>query len=512
MAKKKKKRTSSKRSSMTAADYKKALTAMDNQTYQAALSKLMLSDIGKKATKTYTNYTKDLYRRYIENPSSNESSIRAMSNFLYRVSMPYRRLINYMSDIPLFYWNLIPQIDSTGNVSADKIIKNYYKILQLLEIMSIDTEMRKVLNTVLREGVFYGFIYSDKNSFFIHKLDPDYCRIIEMEAGCFNFAFDLSYFDKYSTYLEYMDPYFTTLFNLYKKDTNNYRWQLIDPTRSICIKVDADILDEILPQFIGIFEALLDLIDARTLQRNKDEIQNYKLIIQKIPAFDDTKEVDDFSLDMNTAVRFYQKLSDVVPEAVGIALSPMDIETIDFQPDDNSNDLIAASMRSVFSDSGVAQLLFNTDGSGSVGLDASIKVDTGLVWKLVDSIERWINRYILYNSSGTSRYFFEILRVDIFNKDAACTRELALANSGVPNKLKLAATSGISPYETLSAQIFENEMLKIHESWLPLQTSYTMSGDETDDKVDGDSIETEPTKDSTAKNQDRNANDDEVQA
>lgn len=474
----------------------------------------MLSDISKKSTKTYTTYTKEAYRTYIQNPSSNESAIRNMSNFLYRVSMPYRRLINYMSDIPLFYWNLIPQIDASGNVSADKIFKNYYKMLQTLENMSIDTEMRKVLNTTLREGVFYGFIYSDKNTFFIHKLDPDYCRIVQLEAGCYNFAFDLSYFDKYSTYLEYMDPYFTTLYNLYKNDSNNARWQLIEPSQSICIKVDSDMADEILPQFIGIFEALLDLIDARTLQRNKDEIQNYKLIIQKIPILDDTREVDDFSLAMDTAVKFYQKLASVVPEAVGVALSPMDVDTIDFNPDDDSNDLIAASMRSVFSDSGVAQLLFNTEGSGSVGLDASIKVDTGLVWKLVDSIERWINRYILYNSSGTLRYFFEILRVDIFNKDAACTRELALANSGVPNKLKLAATSGMSPYETLSAQYFENEILQIHESWIPLQTSYTMSG--SDDEASGsagvDDIEVEPVNDSTAKNQDRNANDDEVQA
>ena len=140
----------------------------------------MLSDIGKKTTKTYTKYTKENYRKYIENIISNESNLRGMSNFLYRASMPYRRFINYLSDIPLFYWNLIPQIDDTGNVSTDKILKNYYKILQSLNNMSIPNEMRKVLNTTIREGVFYGFVYEDKNSFFIHKLDPDYCKIVEL--------------------------------------------------------------------------------------------------------------------------------------------------------------------------------------------------------------------------------------------------------------------------------------------------------------------------------------------
>lgn len=485
-------------------EYRARLESFDFAQYQAALSKLMLSDIGKKTTKTYTKYTKENYRKYIENIISNESNLRGMSNFLYRASMPYRRFINYLSDIPLFYWNLIPQIDVTGNVSTDKILKNYYKVLQSLNNMSIPNEMRKVLNTTIREGVFYGFVYEDKNSFFIHKLDPDYCKIVELEGGCFNFAFDFSYFAKYPTYLEYWDPIFQTLHKQYEKDSTNFRWQLLPPERTICIKVDSDILDEIVPQLVGIFEALMDLIDARTMQRNKEEIQNYKLIVQKIPYFDNTREMDDFSLDIETALRFYRTLADVVPESVGIALSPMDIETVDFKTDDNSNDLISSSMKTVFGDSGISQLLFNSDKTGSVGVDASIKVDAAMVWKLVESIERWIKRYIGYNSSGTSKYFFEILRVDIFNKDNACTRELSLANSGVPNKLKLAATNGSNPYQTLSSAYFENEILDISNSWKPLQTSYTTSGNLEE--------EVKEPNDEADRNADNNGNQDGVDA
>ena len=98
-----------------------------------------------------------------------------------------------------------------------------------------------------------------------------------------------------------------------------------------------------------------------------------------------------------------------------------------------------------------------------------------MVWKLVEYIERWIRRYIIYNSTGSAKYFFDILRVDIFNKDRAIETELSLANSGVPNKMQLAATSGLNPYQTLSSQYFENEILQIHENWRPLQTSYTMT-------------------------------------
>lgn len=447
--------------------------------YAAALSKLILSDIGKTKSVSYTQYTKELYRTYIQNPTSNEKELRNMSNFLYRVSMPYRRFINYLSDIPLFYWNLIPAIDVTSTVNGDKILKNYYKMLQTLDNMSIPHEMRKILTTTIREGVFYGFIYEDKNSFFIHKLDPDYCKIVEIEYGVYNFAFDFSFFDKNKTYLDYMDLSFTTAYNQYRNDTTNMRWQILDPERTICVKVDPDTPSPNVPLLVGLFEALLDLIDIRSLQRNKDEIQNYKLITMKIPAFDSTKEVDDFSIDMDTAVKFYNQLAGVVPDAVGVALTPMEIDTVDFKSDDDDTSLIANYTHDVFDDSGIAKLLFNSDTTGSVGLEASVRVDSAMVWKLVEYIERWIRRYIMYKSTGTLKYFFTILRVDIFNKDNAINTELALANSGVPNKLQLAATSGLNPYQTLSAQYFENEVLKVHENWRPLQTSYTMTNDST---------------------------------
>lgn len=440
--------------------------------FQKTLSRLMLSDLKKRETVTYKSYTKEEYRRQIEDPVKNEKPLRDMSNFLFRVSMPYRRFINYLSDIPMFYWNIVPLIEDTNNV--DKIMKNYNKTLVRLNNMSIPMEMRKVLTTVIREGVFYGFVYEDNKSFFIHKLNPDYCRIVEIEDGCYNFAFDMSYFDKYKTQIDFFDPYFKSLYDLYKSDSA-YKWQLIDPQRSICIKVDPDVTDIILPQFIGLFEAVLDLIDARGLQRNKDEIQNYKLIIQKIPYFDNSKEVDDFSLDAETARRFYNMLNEVVPEAVGTVLSPMDIDTVDFDTDDDSNNIISSSMKTVFSDSGIAQLLFDACDVAD-GIEASIRIDVGLVWKLVECIERWIRRYISYHTTGKNKYHFEILRVDLFNKDKAIDTELQLANSGVPNKLKLAATSGMNPYVTLASQYFENDILDIASKWRPLQTSYTISG------------------------------------
>lgn len=443
----------------------------------AAANQLQFGNLLKTVTPTYTQYTKDNYRTYIQNPSRNEKDIRAMSQFLTRVSAPYRRLLWYFATIYSFYWNLMPEIDITDPPDEESLMQAYKEMCNNIDRLEMPVEMTNIIYFMLRDGIFYGFLYEDDESIFIHRLNPDYCKPVQLEAGVFNFAFDFSYFKKYPEALESWDSSFQSGYNAYEKDNTNMRWQILSPEQTICIKADPD-LDEILPFFIGIFEALLDLIDARTLQRNKDVIQNYKLITQKIPFFsnDDAKTTDDFKLEIDTVLKFANQLADSVPEAVGVATTPMEIDTIDFKTDDNSNDLVSSSMKQIFDDSGVSQLIFNSNTTGSTGVDASTKTDASLVYQWVRQIERWVKRFINYRK-GQISFNFEILDVHIWNKDAAVDRELKLANSGVPNKMKLAATAGMSPSEVMSAQVWENQYLKIHENWIPLQTSYTMSSD-----------------------------------
>lgn len=248
-----------------------------------------------------------------------------------------------------FLWTLTPRIDIANKPDKDSLIADFTSMCNEINKLDVQQEMTNIAYFTLRDGVFYGFLYEDKDSAFIHRLNPDYCRPVQIEQGVFNFAFDYSYFRAYPDALETWDPVFQSGYNAYQDDNAGMRWQILDPEKTICIKADPD-LEENLPFFIGIFEALLDLIDARTLQRNKDIIQNYKLILQKIPLFneDASKTLDDFMLELETVLRFNNELSNSVPEAVGVATTPMEVDTIDFKTDDNSSDLNSSSMKQVF--------------------------------------------------------------------------------------------------------------------------------------------------------------------
>ena len=357
MAKKKKKKkphVTPQKQETKVEDFNKAQTGAQEfarlrQEMFAAIEGLQFGNLLKTTSITYTQYDKDNYRTYIQNPQRNEKELRNMSQFLARVSMPYSRLLWYLADIYSFYWNLTPKISPLEPPDKEDLLAKYIEMCDVIERIDLPVEMRNVIYFTLRDGVFYGFLYEDDKSIFIHRLNPDYCKVIAIESGVFNFAFDFSYFKKYPEALETWDPEFKTMYNAYERDNTNMRWQIINPEKSICVKAFPD-LDEIIPFFTGMFEALLDLIDARTLQRNKDVIQNYKLILQKIPYFEGgaAKDLDDFRLRLETVQRFANTLADSVPEAVGVATTPMEIDTVDFKPDDNSNDLISTSMKTVF--------------------------------------------------------------------------------------------------------------------------------------------------------------------
>ena len=382
----------------------------------AKLANITLSDMKKNETRTYQQYTKEDYRSYIQNPKSNEKNLRNMSRFFYIVSSVYRRLCKYYAEIPLLNWVLTPQIDMLDPQDPEKVKKAYQKALKLLTNMNMKHEFRKIMTTVWREDVYYGYIYSTTDSWFIDTLDPDYCKIVQVEDGCYNFAFDFSYYDKFQYKLETADTELQSMYQAYKKDTQNMKWQILNSKKTICIKAGEDSIGEVIPPLVGIFEDLIDLIDYRSLIRNREEIQNYVLLVQKVPVYDKTEGVDNFLLDMDTILDFDARMAENTPDQVGVITSPMDIMPLQFKNDAPESDVLSKATRMVFDNAGTSQMLFNSDKSGSLGLDASIKTDEIMSFSIVRQLERWVRRYIKQNTSSI-KFNFEFLNVSAFNQN-----------------------------------------------------------------------------------------------
>ena len=456
---------------------------------EAVSQAVQLIDLEKPSNyKTYQSFNKENLRTAMQNPltDNNQKTLRKLSQYLYHLSFPLRRIIAYYaSQIDMTAYTAIPNVSMVEDYNEEEILSNYEAALKQLKRMNLSANMYDAMITAWREDCVYLYSYFDEgdeadiNSFVNIIMDGDYCRISSRNYdGTYNYAFDFSFFNgANSAYLEYWDKEFTTKYRKYEKD-NAMRWQELDPARAVCFKVNADQPDRVIPPFASILEDIIDITDLRSITSAKDELSAYKLLVARIQTLSSTKEVNDFSVDLDTCVKFYNKINQLLPPGLGIVLSPMPIDYIDLKTDltDETNRL-ADSMSNLFANAGTP-ILDNTIINNNTGIKSALLADTLLAQKsLLPQIEAWVNRMLdimVPNNYIRVEYMPD---VSPYNKSEKISELKEAATLGVPGAAtKYSALLGISPLDSYSFNVLEHKILKIQDNWIPLSTSYTQGG------------------------------------
>jgi hypothetical protein len=409
----------------------------------------------------------------------NQEKLREISQLLWAKSPQYKRLIQHFAGMALFS-HIIAPIKDIRKENKNKVLKQYTEIGELLKLMNLRHEMTKVLNVAFREDIFYGYIHRDKKSFYIQQLNSSICQISSIEDGVFNFSIDMSYFERNANAILGQANEIQVKFAQWKqikaKNPKISPWVELDAENTICIKINEDVL-EAFPPFAGSFDAIFDIEGFKQLRKDKEELGNYMMLTQELPMRKDSDNNNDFMIDRDMMLFFHNMASDVVPENVGVITSPMKIEAVKFDKDRADSDGVAKAERDFWSGSGTSQLLFNSDSSTSQGLLMSIKTDEEIVFGVLTQITRWLNRYLKFEYSNLM-FNVDILHVTHFNRQDMYKMYLEAGQYGLPVKNHLSATIGLSPIETMNMAYLENDILELHEKFIPLQSSHTMSGDE----------------------------------
>ena len=111
---------------------------------QSQVNSLILQKANKETSRSYTRYTKAKLQQYIQNPQSNINNIRAVSEWLYRVSMPYRKLIEYYSSMLLYNYQLVPKEDLSNGGQAD-FITSYTEAVKGVQRINFKADMPGVI-------------------------------------------------------------------------------------------------------------------------------------------------------------------------------------------------------------------------------------------------------------------------------------------------------------------------------------------------------------------------------
>lgn len=123
---------------------------------------------------------------------------------------------------------------------------------------------------------------------------------------------------------------------------------------------------------------------------------------------------------------------------------------------------------------GRGEILFNPDGSSSLAY--MIKKDEALMISYLNVYETWIKYHLnrKFNRKGLT-FDFEILPTTVFNRQEMQSSYFKAAQYGY-SKMFAGVALGIKQMDQISLMNFENDFLDMTMKMVPLQSSYTTSG------------------------------------
>ena len=452
------------------------------------VKEILMQNVSKTNSYSFYKYTKDLIRRYLGNPYNYQNEVREVSRYLYRTSTLYKKIINSYATMPLYRYNVMQKYDLTKEPDYEKYVKEYQRVIQRLHNIDMDKEFQNMMVPLIRDGIYCGYVYDFKNDgLFIYQLDPRYIKISgKNEAGQYIVAMDASYFSVGNNryFVEPInendttglwDQVFIDGWRLYNEDKMNHRWFILPPEKTIT--AIANFEDEInfpMPYFTGIFTALIDLMDYQQLEIDKAQLQNYALLVSKIPLIEHSDRVDDFAVSLELVQQMQELIDAAVPELVGTAYSAMELTPIMFKDNSttNSEDMLSRSINNVFTQAGAEQLIVAGGSStNALALRYKIRNDESTCFLWVGRLESAFNYYIKRNMS--EHISFKFHEETWFNEQDYIQKYKDGATLGT-TALDYMTAMGDTPYSAVCKLQMEN-LMGIKGLMHPLQSSYSTS-------------------------------------
>lgn len=169
------------------------------------------------------DFSKDEIAAMVQNPSSNERQLRAVSAALDTSAMTYSIILDTYQNIPTYDWYVYPS-ENLSHVSYEQMRRDYILTQKLADKMNPSAEARKINGQCAKFGkVFYTPRYEVDKSHnavkyaFLQQLPTDWCMITGYNngPGKYSVAFNLMYFCTPGTdprqygdlFLPYMDAF-----------------------------------------------------------------------------------------------------------------------------------------------------------------------------------------------------------------------------------------------------------------------------------------------------------------
>ena len=408
--------------------------------------------------------------------------MREISDFFYKTSGIYSRILRYMAFMYRYDWMVTPYVNSE-NVDNKKLLAGFSKSLKILDTYGVKKNFGEIALKILRYGVYYGYKIPYNNSIVLQELPPNYCRT---RYNCGNkpaVEFNMKYFDEQFKntvqrikILDLFPDEFKKGYILYKKgklppefqgDTNG--WYLLDPKMTVRFTVNG----EEYPAFISVIPLIIDLDEAQDLDKKKTLQKLLKIVIQKMPL----DKNGELIFDVDEAQQLHNNAVQMLSRAIGVdvltTFADVDVKDMtDSQASSQTDDLQRVE-RQVYNEAGVSQMQFNTDGN--IALEKSILNDEATMYNMLLQFEEFLNELLIpCNTNKKIEYRVQLLTTTIYNYKELSKLYKEQMQIGFSKMLPQIAL-GQSQSSILANAYFENDVLDLVNVFIPPLMSSTMN-------------------------------------
>lgn len=412
------------------------------------------------------------------------NKIRDISLYFYYSNGIYERLCRYMAYLYRYDWYITP-IKYDDKIRDIKVLEGWYKASKFLDNSKLKKVFGEIALKVIRDGCYYGYAIKQKDAMYLQELPIKYCRsrfsingrpVVEFNVKYFDDAFaDVAYREKVLKLFpaEFRKAYLSYKKNKLPRDPRNDEqgWFVLD----IACAIKFNLNDSDFPLFLPVIEKLLDLEDAQDLDKKRMAQQLLRLVIQEMPLDKNFESV----FDIPEIQAFHNNAVEMVGDAVGMSvlttLANVKVEDLsDGAQTAAAADQLEKIERSVYNESGVSQMQFNT--SGNLALEKSIANDEATMTDLLLQFEAFAESLLTFVNKNTNRLHYKVsmLPTTIYNyKDLAkiYKEQTTLGFSKLLPQVALGHPQSV----VMATAYFENDMLHLDEVFVPPQNSNTMS-------------------------------------
>jgi hypothetical protein len=461
-------------------------TTQDQENFYKQLDFASNSSINKpfisgRSTSLGTKLTKAQIKRLMQNPIANYKELQQISQLLSSINGIYARIIEYFSSVLTYDHFLYPSISSSKMNNTDKMINSYEDFALYLDKMNLKYNLPIFVKSLYTKGEVFVYKLEDSKSIIYQEIPNELCRLSISREGVFGYEVNMNKFNDINIVnypLEFQDKYtiYQKLSGAKGKKTI-VDWQ--NPTEpQWCQISDKGIAFPTLtnashsyPPLSYLFCDILDVDNVKDLKKEKDRLDNTKMIHNQVPI---DKETGLPTMDLELAKKYNESIKKNISEGVFSVTNPFDTQVLNLQSgQQRTTNMVEEAIDLLFADAGVSDMLFSNKKASGEALKMSVKADMATLFSFILPLfSNYIN-YELKKINSVYKWKIKILEVTYFDRADQLKQFISLLPLGA-SRYQYMALQGLSPLEALNTLKFE-QISAIDNLLVPKMNSHVMS-------------------------------------